>query len=215
MLVMRNFGYLGLHAVVDKKSSLARDTLIDFTGELQLRMKAPDELLADDWKATQAPSDGVEEACRLTVPRWHPTFIAEPTVNGGRTGIEEDTTVLRRSAQEMAVVPLQLTPSARLPQPGVQSSIHGSRLHGNDVEPVSHLSFCNELLFHPRLLHNCPSKHIVIKVELREIEWRLDLGTYVAHLPQCGPSIHNTRAVSCSIRFHIVFASRWRSSVFG
>ena len=37
MLVMRNFGYLGLHTVVDEKSSLARGRLVDFTGELQLR----------------------------------------------------------------------------------------------------------------------------------------------------------------------------------
>jgi len=39
MLVMRNFGYLGLHAVVHSRSSLARDRLVDFTGELQIRRR--------------------------------------------------------------------------------------------------------------------------------------------------------------------------------
>ena len=43
MLVMRNFGYLGLHCVVDSKSSLARDRLVDFTGELQLRRQTDDD----------------------------------------------------------------------------------------------------------------------------------------------------------------------------
>ena len=31
MLVMRNFGYLGLHQVVDSSSTLARDRLVDFS----------------------------------------------------------------------------------------------------------------------------------------------------------------------------------------
>jgi hypothetical protein len=55
------------------------------------------------------------------------------------------------------------------------------------------MSFCNELLFHPRLLHHCPKGNIVIKVELREMEWQQDFNAYFAHLPRAGPRIHNFR----------------------
>lgn len=39
MLVMRNFGYLGLHSVIHSKSSLAQDRLVDFTREVQVRRR--------------------------------------------------------------------------------------------------------------------------------------------------------------------------------
>jgi len=42
MLVMRNFGYLGLHSAVFSKGSLARDRLVDFSGELQIRREEDD-----------------------------------------------------------------------------------------------------------------------------------------------------------------------------
>ena len=44
MLVMRNFGHLGLQSVVNTKSSLARDRLVDFTGEFQLRRRKSQEM---------------------------------------------------------------------------------------------------------------------------------------------------------------------------
>merc|ERR1712238_9169 len=37
VLVMRNFGYLGLQSVVQHNSSYSKDRLVEFTGDLQLR----------------------------------------------------------------------------------------------------------------------------------------------------------------------------------
>ena len=37
LLVTRYFGYLGIHSIIDKKSSLSRERLVDFTGELQVK----------------------------------------------------------------------------------------------------------------------------------------------------------------------------------
>ena len=71
MLVMRNFGYLGLHRVVDGGSSLARDRLVDFSGELQLRRKTHEERGS---KTHRAQIDG----CSTTLPEWKPEYVAEP-----------------------------------------------------------------------------------------------------------------------------------------
>ncbi|ACI65622.1 predicted protein [Phaeodactylum tricornutum CCAP 1055/1] len=172
MLVMRNFGYLGLHSVVDPKSSLARDRLVDFTGELQLRRRADEKKDQDITKSVK------HDAYLNRLPSWHSQYSAEPTVNGGRNsdyvpGNEsekcEDHSLLY--AQELAPLPLQF--------------------HG--VESFYNTSFYNELLFHPRMLHNCPKGNTVIKVELRELEWNKKYGVFLAHLPECGPSIHNNR----------------------
>jgi len=196
MLVMRNFGYLGLHTVVDKKSSLARDRLVDFTGELQLRA-GDSATLGEDTKESDE-----NDPYTLELPRWHPRFLAEPTIEGGRNCVDENSSEMKgpRShlyAQELAPLPLQLVPSApRVPPPhvaGAKPGVSRGRLHGNDIEPFYHISFCNELLFHPRLLHNCPRGNIVIKVELRELEWKQDINGYFAHLPANGPYIHNSR----------------------
>jgi hypothetical protein len=203
MLVMRNFGYLGLHSVVDKKSSLARDRLVDFTGELQVRAKTADETKADNEmintiKRCTGEEDykkSDDDAFMLTVPGWHAGYVAEATLYGGRNKVDEDSSPSRAHlyAQELAPLPLQLTPSARMSAQTPRAGFHRGRLQGDDIEPFYNVSFCNELLFHPRLLHNCPKGNITIKVELREIEWRQSLNGYVAHLPRSGPNLHNPR----------------------
>jgi hypothetical protein len=197
MLVMRNFGYLGLHSVVDCKSSLARDRLVDFTGELQLRRRTDDD---DKTNYQMRPTE--TDAYRLELPTWHQKYIAEPAVNGGRNCRESssegaDTCVAGASmlyAQELAPLPLMLAPSSIL-SPGPQVGITRVRPSHDDIEPFYYTSFCNELLCHPRILHNCPRGHISIKVELRELEWNETVNTYFAHLPRSsvGPSVHNTR----------------------
>jgi hypothetical protein len=197
MLVMRNFGFLGLHGVVDKKSSLARDRLVDFTGELQIRRKTQDEMESDHCELnTTDPQD----TCKLTTPQWHSSFVSEPAAAGGRNDDQVDFSgvSLSRSrvyAQELAPVPLQLNSSMRLQATAsIQlSGVPRHRLHGNDAEPVAYSTFCNELLFHPRLVHNCSEKNIVVKAELREMHWSNELMAFVANVPRHGPSIHNTR----------------------
>jgi hypothetical protein len=189
MLVMRNFGYLGLHRVVDGQSSLARDRIVDFAGELQFRRKVDHELS----KGKQKPK---KDGCTTTLPEWKPEFIAEPVEEGGRYLDDSEESALPgksiRYAQELLPIRLQLSPSLRLAPPAQQSGTRG-RANGNDIEPYYHTCFCNEMLILPRMLHNCPKGNIVVKAELRELEWSEPLAAYVAHLPRCGPSFHNNR----------------------
>jgi len=135
----------------------------------------------------------------MKLPGWHPRFVAEPTAHGGRNCIDEVSSEVKGStshlyAQELASLPLQPVPSAsRVSTSGGKPGFPRPRLHGDDIEPFYHLSFCNELLFHPRLLHNCPKGNIVIKAELRELEWKQEFNGYFAHMPRNGPCIHNSR----------------------
>ena len=237
VLTIRNFGFLGLHSVVHTKSKLARDRLVDFTGELQLRRRREDTGLNDDSDTDEEPDD--DEGRIYVVPPWKSEFVAEPTVQGGRDVVftkddkdggknkdrEEDkdrTMVLENIAmaqlghissrgdgpslyaQELAPIPLNITApisqgssakisSASLPQGGTVGSISGGGGPGSDAEAYFHTSFCNELLCHPRLLHNCTKRNIVIKIELRELRWSEWIHANLAEPVRFGPSIHNPR----------------------
>jgi len=194
MLVMRNFGYLGLHTVVDSKSSLARDRLVDFTGELQLRRRTIDDDDDDEITPLKRPASQ-QESYQLKLPKWHPDYLAEPTVDGGRNAVESSNTsadaksvsLSKLYAQELAPLPLMFAPTTR-----ISPNSHTGK---DDIEPFYHTSFCNELLCHPRILHNCPQGTVSIKVEIREVEWNEGLNAYCAHEPnqRIGPSIHNSR----------------------
>jgi hypothetical protein len=200
MLVMRNFGYLGLHSVVHSKSSLARDRLVDFTRETQLRRREEGD--EDDFTT---PEKKIEDVGVQVVPEWHKNFVAEPTVGGGRNKPEslrskEDDECIKTSesplyAQELAPLRLQPSPLSRSSTTSTFKSQRGRGHHtsGDDIEPYFHSSFCNELLCHPRLLHNCPKGNIVIKVEMREMEWLPEYEAFVAHLPAGGPAVLNPR----------------------
>jgi hypothetical protein len=191
MLVMRNFGYLGLHEVVNGKSSLAMDRLIDFTGEMQLRRRDEDENDAGLSKSRGAVHRGA--------PAWRSQYKAEPTINGGRCTTPNlsrpEKSYSTLNAQELAPVPLLNTPLRR--PVGTPHSIPKSRTRGHssgeDIEPYFHTTFCNELLCYPRLLRNCPKGNVVMKVEMREIEWNADYGVFLAHIPEFGPVVHNLR----------------------
>jgi len=187
MLVMRSFGFLGLHQVVDSASSLARDKLVDFTGELQLLREENTE---------KGTGKATHNAFMCELPRWCPAYKAEPTIGGGRANMSTDLSNQSESpryAQELAPRSLQASKLARISTP-VQPGAHRGRLHGgNDIEPFFYTSFCNEMLLHPRLLHNCPKGNVVVKAELREIEWNDSHAGYFAHLPRSGPAMHNNR----------------------
>lgn len=189
MLVMRNFGYLGLHEVVNGKSSLAMDRLIDFTGEMQLRRRDEDE--NDAVKSKKTAHSGL--------PAWRSQYKAEPTVNGGRS-TKSNTSRPERSystlnAQELAPVPLLTTPLGRPSTSPISVPKSRTRGHssGEDIEPYFHTTFCNELLCYPRLLRNCQKGNIVVKVEMREVEWNPEYGVFLAHMPAFGPTVHNLR----------------------
>ena len=160
-------------------------------------------------------------------------YVTEPTLHGGRNSVEPtsvdltpdstlstnqildpgkitslptDNSTLQLYAQELAPVQLQLSSStwralSSPPVPGV----HRSNRPQSYVEPTFHTSFCNDLLCHPRLLHNCPPGHLVVKIELRELEWRDDLNTYHVHLPRSICQI--VVGCRCRVHSHIMCAS--------
>ncbi len=197
MLVMRNFGYLGLHSVVHSKSSLARDRLVSFTGEMQIRRRE-----ASDIDVAEPLSDSPDVHI---LPGWHKGFFAEPTVSGGRimqkdlqtNGVKDSTSMSQSPLYAQELAPLRLNATLALRNsttPLLKSQrARGHHVSGDDIEPYFHTSFCNELVCHPRLLHNCPKGNIVIKVEMRDLEWIPKFETFVAHLPAGGPAVHNRR----------------------
>ena len=196
MLVMRNFGYLGLHHVVNNKSSLARHRLVDFSGELQVRRRTADDPV--EKRDKRRDSDNY----RVKLPPWHPLYVAEPVQNGGRvagsvSANDADVHAVEASqlyAQELAPLPLKLAPASTL-STGPQAGMATVRSSYEDIEPFYHTIFSNELICHPRILHNCEPGHYSVKVELREVEWNETLNSYLAHLPRQGtnPCIHNPR----------------------
>lgn len=192
MLVMRNFGYLGLHTAVNKSSVLARDRLVDFTGSRQLRRRG---------KEVKTEDSGLgSESYDVRLPPWRQNYVSEPTRNGGRAkaglvSIEGNDSGSRLYAQELTSWPIQMSPPSII-QNSSQSGISSVRGHkeNDDIEPTFHTSFCNEILCHPRILHNAPNSRLVLGIELREVEWNESLNVYCAHkvsekFPDTG--IHN------------------------
>lgn len=215
MLVMRNFGYLGLQSVVNMKSSLARDRLVDFTGEFQLRRRKAQEEAEEGDGASPVDSDGGRV---YVVPPWQPDFVAESTKYGGRNiaqpalpgdplaspgkksgkGAQRKrapggSTPMQLYSQELAPIPLSFTPPSGRSGSKLPGTPISSTNHGDDAEILFYTSFCNELICQPRLLHNCVKRNIVVKVELRRLQWSEWVKSYVALPSGHGPSIHNSR----------------------
>lgn len=191
MLVMRNFGYLGLHSAVDSKSSLARDRLVDFTGESQLMRR---DVVEED--ECQKPKDAKENDT-VVASGWNQEFVSKATVCGGRNRVDvnprNDAGKIPLSlsplyAQELCPLPLN-SASNKIPS----KSQRGRKAAAQDIEPYYHTTFCNQLFCHPRSLKNCPKGNIVVKVEVREMEWSNEYSAYFAHIPESGPCIHNPR----------------------
>eukprot|EP00980_Cylindrotheca_fusiformis_P017490 scaffold5490_cov125-Cylindrotheca_fusiformis.AAC.7 len=146
------------------------------------------------------PSSSADDA--YVVPEWRKQFKAEATVNGGRntrnSASQADSSPInaRRSplyAQELSSLSLHPKPS-KLPSAGAAKSKRGrATASGHDVEPSFHTGFCNQMLCQPKVLYNCPKGNIVVKVELRELEWKDEFCAHFAHLPKTGPAIHNPR----------------------
>jgi hypothetical protein len=161
---------------VHSRSKLARDRLVDFTGELQIRRRHEDDTPVNN-DAIGKKYDHV-----YVVPEWHPQFVAEPAINGGRNSVDpftgtptsskldsddDNPSLSQLYAQELAPVALSagpLAPTARQPTASNTPARASGPAHRTDIEPYYHTSFCNELLCHPRLLHNCPKGNIVVKV---------------------------------------------------
>ncbi|KAL3925234.1 MAG: hypothetical protein SGILL_000547 [Bacillariaceae sp.] len=195
MLVMRSFGYLGLQEVIDSKSSLARDRLVDFTGEMQLRIRDSDQDCSSDLNSSAATRDP---------PHWRDEYLTEATTDGGRcvrnqshaskNAKKSEASCSDLYAQELAPLPLLSAPLGRPSAAPSQPPKSRGRGHsGEDIEPYFHTTFCNEIVCNPRLLHNCPKGNIVVRVEMRELEWNAEYNSFLAHVPSCGPVLHNPR----------------------
>jgi hypothetical protein len=170
-----------LQNAVDSKSSLARDRLVDFTGELQVKREGED---------IDENSMNLSAGYTARTGKVLPGLVTEVTVDGGRDVVESYGSFITKPnsyAQELAPIPLNMIPAIR-----ETSTTRKGRLSGQDIEPFFHTVFCNELIFQPRILHNCDRDTIVLRVEVRELEWMDGFG-YLAHLPQRGSSIHNHR----------------------
>lgn len=203
LLVMRYFGYLGLHSIIEKKSSLARDRLVDFTGELQVRR--------EDKK--DAATKSMNEKCPdlgdpYIIPPWRQHFVVEPASFGGRNSALKSNNVIVQAtltnksgggvtgaviedraagtyAQEVATLPLENSTAE-------SGSSRKNRSSSKKYDGMLlHTSFCNEVVVQPKMLKKCPKKNVVVKVELRELQWSESLNVDVA-VP-LKPSIHNTR----------------------
>ena len=101
LLVVRYFGYLGLHSILKRKSSLARERLVDFQGELQVKCKS------DDTKGSR--KNNCDGKCppvlgeTYILPPWRSHYEVEPANNGGRN----EGTSKSLYAQEIASLPLE------------------------------------------------------------------------------------------------------------
>jgi len=174
-----------MHSIIDKKSSLSRERLVDFTGELQVRCQ--DESVE---RSTKERCPVLGETYIL--PPWRPHYEIEPTVFGGRNvnppivdNAAKEKVISRSSyAQELAALPLE-NPVAE--GYGGNISSHASKYDGL----LMHTSFCNELICQPKMLQGCLKESIVVKIELRKLEWSATLNSEVA-VP-VAPSIHNAR----------------------
>jgi hypothetical protein len=201
-LVMRYFGFLGLHSIISK-TKMARHRLVDFTRELQVKRGGDSSRKGPDRCPIGDP---------YILPPWRQQYLVEPAHFGGRIISTElrnspKTSVVVTSpslhagkevtetnnnssnvdyAQELAALPLENSgaeKSSRRSSKSTDSSKFECLLF--------HTSFCNELICQPKILANCPNKNIVIKVEMREMRWDENLKVEVA-IPM-SPSIHNPR----------------------
>lgn len=190
-------------------SKIARQRLVDFSGELQLSER-------DHTLDLAHYREHLDCSCRdFVVPAWCENFISEPTINGGRNIVEvrrllppgadvppkktanslADNEYAKSPtfyAQELSPIPLSLNPLSGNPLHSPVSMLRKTGLC-KDAEPTFMTSFCNQLYCTPRLIHNCPKGNVVLKVELRELEWKDHLDGFLAELPQGGPSLHNPR----------------------
>ncbi len=168
VMVLRNFGYLGIHSTMSRTSKLAKDRLVDFTGEVQVRQRQKGENIT-------VPFD--DDGRIKVVEPWHHNFVAEPAINGGRIpSTKEDPSIYSR---ELASVPLATGRISSRSLKDLRPSIH------------FHTSFCNELLLYPQNISNCPKRNVTIKMEIGRLQFSDDLKAMIVKLS--GPCVHNPR----------------------
>ena len=169
MLVIRDFGYMGPHASLSSKSKFARDRLVDFTGEVQVRKRGHDEMV------TKIDSEGGKIE---VMNGWHDEFCIEPAQNGGRNHIShQNQTELFDYCQELAPLPIHVN-NETIPK-SLRSAIG------------FYTSFSNELILIPISLEKCSRRNITIKIEVMRVKSSEHGNGYIA--TPLVPCIHNSR----------------------
>ena len=185
MLVLRDFGFLGLHSAIHSHSKLARDRLVDFTGEVQVRRRRNSEVNDRDGRCVSDHS----------ASPFHEGFVGEPVEDGGRnrTYFENEKMLLSDRGdstselytKELAPIPLSLSCLNTRPVKAYNGLI--------DAGIPFHTSFCNELICQPLSLQNSSKRNIIVKIEIRKLEFCVKRKVYIATSLRSGPSIHNNR----------------------
>ena len=171
---MRYFGFLGLDSIIKKKSSLARSRLVDSSGELQVKSL---ENAESSEERCECPVLGESYTLRPSRTQYQ----VGPAPFGGRTisGVKAE------YAKELASLPLERSVSETArgrSKPNQKNKYNGL---------LFHTRFLNVLICLPKRLDNCEKRNMVLKIELREIQWNEKLNTLVAIPVQ--PSLFNPR----------------------
>lgn len=211
-LVMRYYGFLGLHSIISK-TKMSRHRLVDCSRELQVKMQGDTKRKDSDKRPDiQDP---------YVVSPWHKQYVVEHAQFGGRIisgtkpqasdsdqkadeppkGANESSAA--GYAQELAALPLENSGVE------IKSSSRRSRSSSSNKFDcmLLHTSLRNELVCHPRILTRCSKKNVVIKVEMRELQWNDNLKVYAAiptkpsiHNPRRGPWLVSNAFTSCALK---------------
>lgn len=171
MLVMRNFGYLGVHSSIHLNSKLACDRLVDFTGDTQVRTKLEGE-------AVEQIDD--DRGRVYVIDAWHKKFVAEATVDGGRA---------RNTSADHK---MHATNSPLYAKELVHIPLAHDKANAEKGSRFIHTSFSNELILSPRCLLHSSKRNITVKIEVRRLAYNQEMNRLTAILPET-PMIHNSR----------------------
>jgi hypothetical protein len=145
LLVMRNFGYLGLSCAIDTRSTLAKECVVDFTCERQIRRRRDEGECQSKSKKEHdgETSDDKWNTMQAWLPPWYDKSVAGPTKKGGRCKVVlEQEGKLQASqspftyAQELAPSILMIKTRAKV----IFYSVSRIEMHAGLVEQISLLS---------------------------------------------------------------------------
>lgn len=165
MLIIRDFGHLGMQTVIDGKSKYSCDRLVNFTKEIQTRRRKSSEVLKE------ANVHSFDYMSKI----WHSNYIHEAIENGGRN-------ISHSYAQELVSLPLYLrNPDYRLPK-------------HLKLRSQFYTSICNELFLYPLEIQNCSKRNVCVKLEIVRVQkLRIDaLKSMIVAIP-VPSSIFNSR----------------------
>lgn len=182
-----------MHAVVNSASSLAPERIVNSSGDMQARRVSPSKTTSNN-DENDAESSGISVVTDAAICGGREVTAA--TYSGGLSSDNNDQgSLVNRAnsfyAKEVLALPLALSPGSRSLRQSQRGSSSRSMPSPADIEPFFFTSYSNDLLCRPHRIHNCSKRNIVIKMEVRKVEWDPISSVYIA-LP-ARPVIHNQR----------------------